>query len=55
MNGRPDTAKGSFYANPLLDTPKVSEELKKGNPEYYEGNIWPASDVLPGFEDDFKA
>lgn len=55
MNGRPDTAKGSFYANPLLDTPDVSEALKAGYPEYYEGNTWPSSSVLPDFEEDFKA
>lgn len=55
MNGRPDTAKGSFYANPLLDRPDVAPELKQRYPEYYEGNIWPAAEVLPRFEDDFKA
>lgn len=55
MNGRPDTAKGSFYANPLLDKPDVSAELREAHPEYYEGNTWPSGDVLPGFEDDFKA
>lgn len=55
MNGRPDTAKGSFYANPLLDSPDVAQDLKETYPEYYEGNTWPSSAVLPNFERDFKA
>ena len=40
MNGVPDTLKGSYYGNPLVDTPNVSEEIKKKHPEYYKGNIW---------------
>lgn len=55
MNGRPDTAKGSFYANPLLDSPNVSSDLRAQYPEYYEGNTWPSASVLPDFERDFKA
>ncbi len=34
-----DTLKGSYYANPLADDPKVSEENKKVYPEYYGENI----------------
>ena len=34
-----DTMKGSFYANPVLDEPNVSDELRKGYPEYYGKNI----------------
>jgi hypothetical protein len=39
MNGKPDTLKGSYYANPIIDTPTVSEEQKKTYPEYYGTNI----------------
>ncbi|GMK56808.1 hypothetical protein CspeluHIS016_0306480 [Cutaneotrichosporon spelunceum] len=54
MNGQPDTAKGSYYANPLVDAPLVSEERKKKYPEYYAGNIWPDVEGLEGFEGAFK-
>jgi hypothetical protein len=39
MNGKPDTLKGSYYANPVVDTPTVSEEQVKAYPEYYGTNI----------------
>lgn len=39
MNGKPDTLKGSYYANPVLDMPTVSDELRKAHPEYYGTNI----------------
>lgn len=39
MNGRPDTLKGSFYANPLADSAVVPEHLKQKYPEYYGVNI----------------
>ncbi|KAK8869846.1 hypothetical protein IAR55_000414 [Kwoniella newhampshirensis] len=56
MNGKPDMQKGSYYANPLLDEPPVSNELKKAHPEYYAGNVWPKSiDGLEEFEDTFKS
>jgi hypothetical protein len=29
----PDTQKGSFYANPLLDVPQVTDELRQQHPE----------------------
>lgn len=56
MNGKPDTLKGSYYANPVIDSPKVSEELKQQFPEYYGNNIWPSADEkgVEGFEDAFK-
>ena len=34
-----DTMKGSYYANPVLDEPSVSTELRKAYPEYYGKNI----------------
>jgi len=57
MNGKPDTLKGSYYANPLADDPKVSEENKKVYPEYYGENIWPESNEkgVEGFEHAFKS
>lgn len=41
MNGKPDTLKGSYYANPVLDVPgsDVSEADKKAHPESYGTNI----------------
>ncbi|RSH78132.1 uncharacterized protein EHS24_002588 [Apiotrichum porosum] len=53
MNGKPDTAKGSFYANPLLDRPAVSDSQRAAHPEYYAGNVWPANP--PELEPAFKA
>ena len=38
-----DTMKGSYYANPVLDEPNVSAELRQGYPEYYGKNICKAS------------
>ncbi|WVQ78112.1 hypothetical protein IAT38_000193 [Cryptococcus sp. DSM 104549] len=56
MNGRPDTQKGSFYANPLLDHPNVSDDLRTAYPEYYSGNVWPQGVTgLEDFEKTFKA
>ncbi|WVQ71633.1 hypothetical protein IAR50_001173 [Cryptococcus sp. DSM 104548] len=56
MNGRPDTQKGSYYANPLLDLPDVSEQLRQEHPEYYAGNVWPRGiRGLEEFEETFKA
>ncbi|EIN13396.1 Clavaminate synthase-like protein [Punctularia strigosozonata HHB-11173 SS5] len=56
MNGKPDTLKGSYYANPIVDKPTVSQALKEAYPEYYGENIWPDKDLKPveGFEDAFK-
>ncbi|TDL28862.1 Clavaminate synthase-like protein [Rickenella mellea] len=55
MNGKPDTLKGSFYAN-LVDSPTVSEAQRRAHPEYYGENIWPSKDEkgLLGFEEAFK-
>ncbi|KAI0320433.1 Clavaminate synthase-like protein [Amylostereum chailletii] len=49
MNGKPDTLKGSYYANPTIDTPTVSEALKAAYPEYYGTNIWPKAE--PGVDE----
>lgn len=48
--GVPDTAKGSFYANPLQDTPTdVDPATSAQYPSYYSPNIWP-TDELPQLE-----
>ncbi|KAJ7042654.1 Clavaminate synthase-like protein [Mycena alexandri] len=56
MNGKPDVLKGSYYANPVVEDPKVSLELQNSFPEYYNKNIWPRSDEagVEGFESAFK-
>ncbi|TFK93554.1 Clavaminate synthase-like protein [Polyporus arcularius HHB13444] len=55
MNGKPDTMKGSYYANPVLDEPTVSADLKQAYPEYYGKNIWPNDTAeVADFEEAFK-
>ncbi|KAG6891076.1 hypothetical protein C0995_014165 [Termitomyces sp. Mi166 len=39
MNGKPDVLKGSYYANPTVDAPTVSDKEKNAHPEYYGNNI----------------
>ena len=51
--GKPDTAKGSFYANPIYDEPTTDKELIKKYPASYSKNIWPSLDV-PTMESHFK-
>ncbi|GJE87720.1 clavaminate synthase-like protein [Phanerochaete sordida] len=55
MNGKPDTLKGSYYANPVLDEPNVPKELRDAYPEYYGKNIWPEGvKEVESFESSFK-
>ncbi|KZP16761.1 Clavaminate synthase-like protein [Athelia psychrophila] len=58
MNGKPDTLKGSYYANinPALHKFDISPAQQKSHPEYYGENIWPKSDEkhVEGFEQAFK-
>ncbi|KAF8610761.1 Clavaminate synthase-like protein [Ceratobasidium sp. AG-I] len=56
MNGKPDTLKGSYYANPVVDYPQVDDAQRAAHPEYYGKNIWPAADEsgIEGFEEAFK-
>ncbi|KXN81120.1 hypothetical protein AN958_06074 [Leucoagaricus sp. SymC.cos] len=56
MNGKPDTLKGSYYANPVVDKPSLSKSEQEKYPEYYGQNIWPRKDEkgIEGFEDAFK-
>ncbi|KAL3532420.1 hypothetical protein ACH5RR_005941 [Cinchona calisaya] len=53
-SGKPDTLKGSFYANPILDTPTTDPSLIQRYPSYCGSNIWPYS-ALPELELAFKA
>ncbi|XP_034223437.1 uncharacterized protein LOC117633778 isoform X3 [Prunus dulcis] len=53
-SGKPDTLKGSFYANPMLDRPTTDEYLLQRYPSYCGSNIWPNSE-LPELEVAFKA
>lgn len=39
LNLDPDTLKGSYYANPIIDFPDVSPELREQYGEYYRSNI----------------
>lgn len=50
---QPDWAKGSYYANPLIDRPSNDEILIKRFPAFLEPNVWPTED-LPDFEPAFK-
>ncbi|KAI6045079.1 Clavaminate synthase-like protein [Pisolithus marmoratus] len=56
MNGKPDTLKASYYANPVVDVPNVSSTLREQHREYYRGNIWPDAKEkgIEGFECAFK-
>lgn len=56
MNGKPDELKGSYYANPIIDTPTISWQERQNFPEYYGNNIWPNADEkgIEGFEEAFK-
>ncbi|XP_071908741.1 uncharacterized protein [Coffea arabica] len=53
-SGKPDTLKGSFYANPVLDKPTSDPALIQRYPSYCGANIWPRS-ALPDLEPAFKA
>ncbi|KAK7258214.1 hypothetical protein RIF29_32745 [Crotalaria pallida] len=53
-SGKPDLLKGSFYANPILDTPTTKASMIQRYPSYCGSNIWP-SNALPELEVAFKA
>ena len=59
-NGRYDTLKGSYYVNctQAFADPQQQAKLAEAYPsfpEYTDANVWPAEDVLPGFERAFRA
>lgn len=51
--GIADTAKGSYYANPVIDS-FSDNKLSENYPELYSDNIWPTEE-LPNFEKAFKS
>ena len=51
--GKPDIAKGSYYANPVKDIITSDIKLKKKYPATYSDNIWPRKE-LPELEVFFK-
>jgi isopenicillin N synthase-like dioxygenase len=53
FQGKFDTAKGSYYANPIYDHPTDDPELIKKYPDYCSPNIWPKQE-LPDLEFAFK-
>lgn len=53
LQGKPDFAKGSFYANPQYDRPVDDEDLINKYPSFLHQNIWPTDD-LPELELAFK-
>ena len=54
LQGRPDTHKGSYYANPVHDAPTTDAALVERYPAFYHPNIWPREE-LPELEHAFKA
>ncbi|KAG9966729.1 Clavaminate synthase-like protein, partial [Aureobasidium melanogenum] len=56
-DGRFDTLKGSYYANPVQNPELHQKAIDKfpNLPEYTAANIWPSSHVLPGFEQAFQS
>jgi len=54
LEGKPDTSKGSYYANPQYDRPVEDEDIIKKYPGFVSPNIWP-SEEIPEFENHFKA
>ena len=59
FDGKPDLAKGSFYANPLIDDlntirqDDVPEDIRQKNPAFFAPNVWP-HESLPELESAFK-
>ncbi|KAJ9124087.1 hypothetical protein QFC22_000882 [Naganishia vaughanmartiniae] len=53
---KPDVYKGSYYANPLVDHPNVSDESRQKNYMYYGDNVWPerSEPGMQNFEQAFK-
>lgn len=53
LQGAPDYAKGSFYANPQYDRPVDNDALIEKYPAFLHPNIWPTDD-FPKLEPAFK-
>jgi hypothetical protein len=50
---KPDTAKGSYYFNPLTDAAGTPEQREQ-YPLSYPLNVWPEKGVVDGFEESGK-
>jgi isopenicillin N synthase-like dioxygenase len=48
MGSEPDTAKGSYYYNPVTDVPGTAQD-RESYPLSYPVNVWPSEEMLPGF------
>jgi len=55
-NGRYDTLKGSYYAQPIhnAELEEKARRLYPNVPEMTSPNVWPEEGVLPGFEQIFE-
>ena len=54
--GRLDTAKGSYYANPMHDAPFAEHpEVVAAHLPFASANIWPSDEDAPGFAAAYKA
>lgn len=53
LDGKPDTAKGSYYNNPQYDEPTTDPKLIQEYITFLHKNIWPTEDV-PAMEWAFK-
>lgn len=55
--GKPDVAKGSFYANPVEDNlanlRQVTPNMARENPAFFAPNVWPTT-IMPELEPAFK-
>jgi len=55
LEGKPDLAKGSYYANPTYDRPIDDPTIIKQYSSFVHPNIWPSNEDCPGFEAAFKS
>lgn len=55
LEGKPDTAKGSFYFNPIADKPIADPKLVEKYPTFAHPNIWPTEEDCPGMAHAAKA
>jgi len=53
QGGKPDSSKGSYYANPIYDVVTDDEHIIQKYPGFAHPNIWPSED-LPELEPAFK-
>lgn len=55
LEGRHDTSKGSYYANPVHDAPFSDPSVIAAHPSFASPNVWPSDADAPGFEAAYKA